>query len=107
MLTALANVLKARGYDPHIDGLSAWNYGVPQHRPCLFLVGTPKGVIFEWPSEDSSHTPWQAIGNLPTVEASTRNEVRPYLGLPESERGQKLREGLPDNGEFHFECRRY
>ena len=107
MLTDLANVLKARGCDPHIDGLGAWKYGVPQHRSRLFLVGTPKGVIFESPSENSSHTPWQVIRDLPTVEAGTSDVVRPYLGLPESELGQKHREGLPDNGEFHFECRRY
>ena len=100
-LIALTDELRARGYDTHVDVLDAWKYGVPQHRSRLFVVGTPPGAIFEWPSEDSaSPTLWQAIGDLPSVEANTRDEVQPYLGQPESELGQRLREGLSDEESY-------
>ena len=102
LLIALTDELRARGYAPHVAVLDAWKYSVPQHRSRLFVVGTPMDTTFEWPSEISGlPTLWQAIGDLPTVEASTRNEVQPYLGQPKSELGQKLREGLTD-GESHL-----
>jgi len=37
------------GYDVHSDVLDAADYGVPQHRRRLFVVGVPKGVPFAFP----------------------------------------------------------
>ena len=97
LLITLVEELRERGYDPHVRVLEAWKHGVPQHRARLFVVGISSGLRFEWPAENSKRpTLWQAIGDLPIVEANVRNEVQPYVGHPESELAQKLRQGLPD-----------
>lgn len=83
--SALDAVLSAGsefGYEVHWRVLNAADYGVPQIRQRLFVVGVPKGSIFSWPSpthaktpEDSSDVvvkPWmtagEAIGDLDTDE---------------------------------------
>ena len=97
LLIALTDELKARDYDPHVRVLNAWDHGVPQHRSRLFVVGVPVGTTFKWPSGNGDlPTLWQAIGDLPTVEASVRDEVQMYHGKPESGLAQKLREELTD-----------
>ena len=97
LLMALADELRARDYDPHVRVLGAWKYGVPQHRSRLFVVGVSSGLRFEWPEGNEERpTLWQAIGDLPVVEANTRDEVQAYVDHPKSELGRKLRQGLPD-----------
>ena len=97
LLIALTDELRARDYDPHVRVLNAWDHGVPQHRSRLFVVGVTVGTTFKWPSGNGDlPTLWQAIGDLPTVEASVRDEVQMYHGKPESELAQKLREELTD-----------
>ena len=98
LLIALADELRARGYDPHARVLDAWKYGVPQRRSRLFVVGVSSGVSFEWPGENVERpTLWDAIGDLPDVEASTRDEIQPYLVQPNSKLAQRLRQGLSDD----------
>ena len=83
LLIALADELRARGYDPHARVLDAWKYGVPQRRSRLFVVGVSSGVSFEWPGENVERpTLWDAIGDLPDVEASTRDETNPIWCSP-------------------------
>lgn len=41
--------LVSLGYDVHSDVLDAADFGVPQHRRRLFVVGVPKGVPFAFP----------------------------------------------------------
>ena len=97
LLIALADELKARGYDPHVRVLEAWKYGVPQHRSRLFVVGVSSGLRFEWPEgNEECPTLWQAIGDLPVAEANNRDEVQAYVNHPKSELGKKLRQGLAD-----------
>ncbi len=97
LLIALANELRARDYDHHVRILEAWRYGIPQHRSRLFVVGVASGLHFEWPEGDEERpTLWDAIGDLPLVEANTRDEVQRYVGHPEAELGKRMRQGLPD-----------
>ena len=97
LLIALADELRARGYDHHVRILEAWRYGVPQHRSRLFVVGVSAGLHFEWPEGDEEcPTLWDAIGDLPLVEANTRDEVQEYASHPEAELGRRMRQGLPD-----------
>ena len=97
LLIALVDELRARDYDPRVRILEAWRYGVPQHRSRLFVVGVSSGLHFEWPDGDVERpTLWDAIGDLPVVEANIRDEVQKYAGLPESELGKRLRRDLPD-----------
>ena len=97
LLIALADELRARDFDPHVRILEASRYGIPQHRSRLFVVGVSSGLHFEWPESDEERpTLWDAIGDLPLVEANTRNEVQRYVGYPEAALGRRMRQGLPD-----------
>ena len=97
LLIALADELRERGYAPHVRVLDAWKHGVPQHRSCLFVVGVSSGVNFQWPAESVERPNlWQAIGDLPVVEADTRDEIQTYVGHPQSELGHRLRQSLPE-----------
>ena len=97
LLIALVDELRARDYDVYVRILEAWRYGVPQHRSRLFVVGVSSGLHFEWPEGDVEDvTLWDAIGDLPVVEANIRDEVQRYVGLPESELANRLRRDLPD-----------
>ncbi len=95
MLVSLVDELKRRDYRVHVEELKAWRYGVPQHRSRLFVVGVADGIDFSWPkSSDERPTVWQAIGDLPTIPADTRDEAQRYEGQPTSSLAKALRKGL-------------
>ena len=97
LLIALADELIARDYAPQVRVLETWKYGIPQHRARLIVVGVSTGLRFEWSEENEDRpTLWQAIGDLPVVEANIREEIRPYGDHPQSELARRLRQGLPD-----------
>lgn len=48
-LKSKTSQLAKLGYDVHAKVLDAADFGVPQHRRRLFLVGVPRGVKFEFP----------------------------------------------------------
>ena len=98
LLIALADELRARDYDPLVRVLETWRYGIPQHRSRLLVVGVRSGLRFDWPEgNEEQPTLWQAIGDLPVVEANIREEVQAYGDQPQSELGNRLRQGLPDD----------
>ena len=98
LLIALADELRALDYDPHVRVLETWRYGIPQHRSRLIVVGVRSGLRFEWPQgNEEQPTLWQAIGDLPVVEANIRDEVQAYVDHPESGLGKRLRQGLTDD----------
>ena len=95
LLIALADELRARDYDPLVRVLETWRYGIPQHRSRLLVVGVRSGLSFEWPQgNEEQPTLWQAIGDLPVVEANIRDEVQAYGDRPKSKLGNRLRQGL-------------
>ena len=95
LLTALSDELGSRGFEVHVEILEAWRYGVPQHRSRLFVVGIKGQREFDWPKAGGSRpTVGEAIGDLPIVQADSREEVRPYAGPPHSTLARLLRKGL-------------
>ena len=61
--------------------LHAEQYGVPQTRRRLFVIGTPLGQEIRWPDkthEDSIITVWKAINDLPIVPHGHREDEMPY-----------------------------
>ena len=95
LLIALMDELRCRGYDVHLETLSAWRYRVPQHRARLFVAGIMVDGSFEWPRPRGRRpTVRQAIGDLPVVPAGTREEVQEYQGPPGSMLARLLRRGL-------------
>ena len=95
LLIALLDELKHRGYKVHVDVLEAWKYRVPQHRSRLFVVGVKGKGQFRWPQPmGKPPTVGQAIGDLPVVQADSREEVLPYDGPPTTTLARLLRRGL-------------
>ena len=95
LLIALIDELKYRGYGVHVELLDAWRYRVPQHRSRLFVVGIASNGRFEWPEPRGRRpTVGQAIGDLPVVQADSREEILPYEGRPTTLLGRMLRRGL-------------
>ena len=70
------------GYTVDARVLDAFQYGVPQHRARLFLVGLRQTTAtFEWPEPvDEITTLRDAIGDLPPVPPAQRTERIPYFG---------------------------
>ena len=67
-------------YDVHTRVLTSWNYGVPQHRRRVFVVGVKRGARFSWPEPDLMRIPTveDAISDLPVIEAGVVNHGLPY-----------------------------
>lgn len=83
------------GYNIELKVLNAKDYGVPQNRMRVFIVGVKKGsgLIWEFPDSDSSHvvTVEQAIGDLPPVKCGeetndySMNPINGYQSLIRNE----------------------
>ncbi len=95
LLIALMDELKRRGYAVHVEVLDAWRFRVPQHRSRLFVVGISGQGEFDWPKPAGRRpTIRQAIGDLPVVDADSRNEALLYDGPPTTLLARSLRKGL-------------
>jgi len=96
VLVAFCESLNELGYDTDAQILSAFEYGVPQHRTRLFIVATRDGQRFAWPRGLASEPPtlWDAIGDLPEVDGGQRVERLPYAG-PATALQKRMRSGVP------------
>lgn len=66
--------LEAAGYEADARIVDTWDYGVPQHRQRLVIVGVRDGGRFVWPDSVDRVTLRDAIGDLPVLDP-TRDEV--------------------------------
>ena len=95
LLIALMDELRHRGYEVQVKVLEAWRYRVPQHRSRLFVVGIAQEGKFNWPKPRGRRpTIRQAIGDLPVVQADSREEAMTYEGRPTTLLARTLRRGL-------------
>ena len=97
VLVELVSQLEGRGYDVHTRVLKASQFGVPQHRSRLFVVGVPPGAVFHWPEPSSRKTPTlgQAIADLPDIGPNVRDEEQLYVQPQRmSSLARDLRKGL-------------
>lgn len=96
-LEIIRDELHALGYETAVDILQAQDYGVPQIRPRLIIVGSRRTIAKPFPSithfslrqqaslfeNESSHVPlWTAISDLPVISARQGSEEMEYQGLP-------------------------
>ena len=94
-LEALRSEFKRRGYESYVDTLKSWQYGVPQHRARLFVVGLKDARPFNWPtSTDVRPTLRDAIGDLPVVGGGQRQEELHYPADPSTDFGRLMRRDL-------------
>jgi DNA (cytosine-5)-methyltransferase 1 len=98
--------LKSIGYDVHWKVLNAADYGVPQNRHRLFVVGVPIGIKFEFPtpthgsnSGKKGRTVAEALEGCPIDESNRAKVVccknpvlrrSPYAGMLLNGKGRPL-----------------
>ena len=77
----IVDALEDVGYAVHTRILPSWQYGVPQHRQRLFIVGVRAGTPFSWPRPVRKDRPGveEAISDLPAVKAGKVNDGLPYV----------------------------
>lgn len=66
--------LETAGYEADARIIDTWDYGVPQHRQRLVIVGVRDGGTFVWPEPLDRVTLRDAIGDLPVLDP-TQEEV--------------------------------
>lgn len=76
--------------------LNATEYGVPQRRERLFVIGSRKGVVLDEPAvtQDRFITVDEAIGDLPLLENGANINILPYRIPAHSEFSELMRGGL-------------
>ena len=100
LFSRLIDIAGSYGYELHISVLNAANFGAPQNRKRLFIVGAQKGIKFNFPVEthgkserdiftqDDKHpvrTVREAIEDLPIIYDGCRLGNLPYSRPPQSD----------------------
>ena len=82
------------GYTLSEEVLCAYDYGVPQKRNRVFLVGNLHGIKYDFPKPDSNivkTTVADAISDLPILKSGASYDKLPYKGEATSEYANRLR----------------
>lgn len=80
-------------YDVKCDVLNAADYGVPQTRYRVVYRMWRKGLSWELPQKEKQITLYEAIGDLPSLEANEASNLKNHVARPH-----------PDN---HIECMKH
>jgi DNA (cytosine-5)-methyltransferase 1 len=97
--------LKKLEYNVYMDILSAVDYGVPQIRKRLFIIASKKPLKNPFPTKthdihcdglfavslQKTPTLWEAISDLPEIEAREGAEEMDYTNNPQNEYQEKMR----------------
>lgn len=80
VLTGLMDGLRDLGFAVDVRVLRAADYGVPQHRARLFLIGLRDSGAFDWPEPaDDGVSLWEGIGDLPPIPGGHWEQRIRYL----------------------------
>lgn len=84
------------GYTTNHFVLNAADFGVPQRRNRLFIIGSRNGIVLPPPKPTVTKpvTVEEAIGDLPPLENGANQDVLPYATAPLSPYSAILRNGL-------------
>lgn len=82
VIRAIVDELERAGYATQVRLVSAWQYGVPQHRKRLILLARNDGREFDWPATVDKVTLREGIGDLPDLKDGTGGRSLAYQ-LPE------------------------
>lgn len=87
------------GYDVQYKILQAAEYGIPQKRQRIFIVGT-KGYDFEYPKPGSKKvTIKMAIDDLPSLESGQSSDIPNHVAMKHSEQMLKKMSFISDGGD--------
>lgn len=102
----LAEIIKTFnkiGYDVKSKVLQAADYGVPQKRQRIFIVGTRETNTFEYPvKEDSLMTIKDAIDDLPPLMSGEKSNIPNHIAMNHSEQMLKKMSYIPDGGDRSY-----
>ena len=94
----LQELFEQIGYELSINFVNAVNYGVPQSRERIFIVGYRKGLIYSFPRISQSLKPLtikDAISDLPIIK---NNECSiKYFSKPKTNYQKLMRKNAPEN----------
>jgi DNA (cytosine-5)-methyltransferase 1 len=94
-LDKILQKLKTLGYSTNFKLLNASDYGVPQRRERLFIVGNLHGVDFTFPKPIGKKiTVKEALSDLPKLENGSLEYELPYKKNKVSSYAKKMRGGL-------------
>lgn len=96
-LEKICDDLHASGYTPNVKILNAADFGVPQRRERLFIVGSKNGIAFDFPQGDFADrhvTVSEAIFDLPDLENGAMEDKLKYTTPANSKFAKKMRMGL-------------
>lgn len=106
VIDIIKNEIDKLGYSAYIKLLNAQDYGVPQNRKRLIIIGSKKEINEPFPKPTFGlkndlfsydlkpyRTVWEAISDLPDIEAREGGEVLNYTKLPENEYQEFVRLG--------------
>jgi DNA (cytosine-5)-methyltransferase 1 len=109
VLGIIKRELKDLGYYVNHSILEATDFGIPQIRKRLFVVASVRELESPFPNPTHSvrgiardlfggslgrcPTLWEAISDLPVLEAGSGSEVQDYTQQPENDYQRQLREG--------------
>lgn len=85
------------GYNCTYSVLTASDYGVPQNRSRLFIIGSLNGKKVSFPSAVAKRVPVKdAFSDLPTLENGANIDVLPYAKKADNDYARFLRSGLQE-----------
>jgi DNA (cytosine-5)-methyltransferase 1 len=98
-LDRILSEIERRGYTVVHCFLQAADFGVPQRRTRLFIVGSNLGIKVKLPAPDSHSVPtvWDAISDLPVLENGASICRLPYRCDPETDYQRRIRNGQTES----------
>lgn len=84
------------GYTCSYSVLNAQDFGIPQRRSRLFILGSDSGKKIELESLNNYPivSVMEAIGDLPILENGANIDILPYYKLPESDYAKMMRDNM-------------
>jgi DNA (cytosine-5)-methyltransferase 1 len=91
-LEQILKKFKRLGYHTDFSLLNSYNFGVPQKRERLFIVGFKEKINFKFPEPiKEAYSVFDALHDLPSLENGDSFETKPYKSEPKSKYAHTMR----------------
>lgn len=92
VLREMSERFQAAGYRTRINLVSAWHYGVPQHRQRMILLARRDGKEFQWPEKQEKLALRDVLGDLPPLHGGVGGRQMRYTESPATDFERLMRE---------------
>lgn len=93
VLRGMTETLQKAGYRTSINLVSAWHFGVPQHRQRMILLARRDGRAFGWPEIQEKLALEDVLGDLPDLHGGVGGRRMSYTKAPVTDFEKLMREG--------------